>query len=142
MPDAGVNAGVSAPHSPNSLTPPLHTCSVGELRLVLSSGAISIEAPRGWRDRALVQRDIAAIRPALLRALAPDLPPFPNWPAQWVEAWEARAQVHREAGSEDESAAYDDLRVAVWSGTVANLIPRFSDNPATLGPTGPQWWAE
>jgi hypothetical protein len=111
------------------------------LRLVLSSGAISIEAPRGWRAPALVQRDIAAIRPALLRALAPDLPPFPTWPAQWVEAWEARAQVHREAGSSDESAAYDDLRVAVWSGTVANLIPRFAD-PATLDTTGPQWWAE
>ena len=136
MSNAGVTAGVSATHSPNSLTPPLDTCSAWELRLVLSSGAISIEAPRGWRDRALVQRDIAAIRPALLRALAPDLPPFPSWPAPWVEAWEARAQVHREAGSSDESAAYDDLRVAVWSGTVSDLIP------ATLDPTGPQWWAE
>jgi len=116
------------------------------LRLILSSGSITVEAPRGWRDRVLVQRDIDALRPALLRALAPDIGECETWPSQWMEAFQARAQVAQDAGDpEPEQTALDDLRVAVWSGAVAGLIPlppRFVDDPATLDALGPQWWTE
>lgn len=135
---------------PNPPTPPLNAGPVagvrGSLRLILSSGSITVEAPRGWRDRALVQRDIDALRPALLRALAPDIGECETWSSQWMEAFQARAQVAQDAGDPTpEQTALDDLRVAVWSGTVAGLIPlppRFVDDTATWDDLGPQWWAE
>ncbi len=113
----------------------------GLLIRVSRDGAVSIDAPGGWQSVAGFRRG----KPWLLRFSAPDLPPADTWPAQWVEAWEARARAHEAAGSSEEFAAYDDLRVAVWLGTVADLIPsrpQFVDDPATLGTLGPQWWSE
>ena len=114
----------------------------GDLLIRVSrSGAISVDAPRRWQSAAGFRRG----KPWLLRFSAPDLPPADTWPAQWVEAWEARARAHEAAGSSEELAAYDDLRVAVWLGTVADLIPsrpQFADDPATLDAIGPQWWSE
>ena len=109
---------MSVKHSPQPLTPPNVELEEGELRLLISRGELTLDAPDGWRDSAAVQRDIAAIRPALLRALAPDLPPVEAWPPPWVEAWEAFAVAHQDAGTADDLAAYDDLRVAVWVGSL------------------------
>lgn len=114
----GVLQRMSVKHSPQPLTPPNVELEEGELRLLISRGKITLKAPHGWRDSAAVQRDIAAIRPALLRALAPDLPPVEAWPSQWVEAWEVFAVAHQDAGTADDLAAYDDLRVAVWVGSL------------------------
>ncbi len=131
------SGGDSAPHSPEtphspttppvgaSLPAPLPSSSTGQrealVRVEARGNALRIETPRGWRDPADIARDLAPLRPELLRALAPGLPAVDAWPPSWRELFEERASIAAEGGASDAEAldvAEADLRVAVWRGDV------------------------
>ena len=108
-----------------SLPAPLPPSSTGQreaaVRVEARGNALRIETPRGWRDPADIARDLAPLRPELLRALAPGLPAVDAWPPSWRELFEERASIAAEGGASDAEAfdvAEADLRVAVWRGDV------------------------
>ncbi len=106
----------------SALDAPLPPPSTGQrealVRVEARGNALRIETPRWWRDPADVARDIAPLRPELLRALAPPLPPLP-WPAELSEAWFERRAIAWEGGASDPEAVADaDLRVMLWRGDV------------------------
>lgn len=91
------------------------------VRVEARGDSLRIETPRGWRDPADVARALSPLRPELLRALAPGLPPVDAWPPSWRELFEERASIAAEGGASDAEAldvAEADLRVAVWRGDV------------------------
>lgn len=138
MPDTPRNSGGDSgrhspetPHSPTtpavgaSLPAPLPPSSTGQrnpvVRVEARGDSLRIETPRGWRDPADVKRALSPLRPELLRALAPGLPPVDAWPPSWRELFEERASIAAEGGASDAEAldvAEADLRVAVWRGDV------------------------
>jgi len=135
MPDTPRNSGGDSgrhspetPHSPTlgaSLPAPLPPSSTGQrnpvVRVEARGDSLRIETPRGWRDPADVARALSPLRPELLRALAPGLPPVDAWPPSWRELFEERASIAAEGGASDAEAldvAEADLRVAVWRGDV------------------------
>lgn len=109
--------------SPLSPRAPLSLWPAGSVvRLDVSGGRLRVDAPAGWRDIAAMKRALDAIKPELLRALAPDLPPVDVWPASWREAFEERASIAAEGGAPDPLAVAEaDLRLAVWRGDVEAL---------------------
>ena len=138
MPDTPRNSGGDSgrhspetPHSPTtpavgaSLPAPLPPSSPDQrgpvVRVEACGNSLRIETPRGWRDPADVKRALSPLRPELLRALAPGLPPVDAWPPSWRELFEERASIAAEGGASDAEAldvAEADLRVAVWRGDV------------------------
>ena len=85
------------------------------VRLDVSGGRLRVNAPVGWRD-------LDAMKPDLLRALAPELPPVDAWPSTWCELFEERACIAAEGGAPDPLAVAEaDLRLAVWRGDVEAL---------------------
>jgi hypothetical protein len=92
------------------------------VRLDVSGGRLRVDAPAGWRDIAAMKRDLDALKPELLRALAPELPPVASWPSTWCEFFEERACIAAEGGAPDPLAVAEaDLRLAVWRGDVEAL---------------------
>lgn len=138
MPDtrtrnSGVDSGRHSTETPHSPTPPAVGASLpaplppspGQrnpvVRVEARGDSLRIETPRGWRDPADVARALSPLRPELLRALAPGLPPVDAWPPSWRELFEERASIAAEGGASDAEAldvAEADLRVAVWRGDV------------------------
>ena len=119
------------------------------VHLDVSGGRLRVDAPAGWRSPELLRRDLApvkpdllrarlrltvargrivvadldALAPELLRALAPELPPVDVWPASWCELFEERACIAAEASdvADPLAVAEADLRLAVWRGDVEAL---------------------
>ncbi len=86
---------------------------------VTADGRVRVDVPAGWCLPDRLRRDLDAIKPELLRALAPDLPPAGSWPAAWCEFFEERASTAAESGAVDPLAVAEaDLRLAVWRGDV------------------------
>ena len=109
-----------APLSPRAPLSPWPAGSV--VRLDVSGGRLRVDAPAGWRDIAAMRRDLDALKPELLRALAPELPPVDAWPLTWRELFEERACIAAEGGAPDPLAVAEaDLRLAVWRGDVEAL---------------------
>ena len=103
-------------------TPPFHWPAGSVVRLDVSGGRLRVDAPAGWRDIAAMKRDLDALKPELLRALAPELPPVDAWPLTWRELFEERACIAAEGGAPDPLAVAEaDLRLAVWRGDVEAL---------------------
>jgi tetrahydromethanopterin S-methyltransferase subunit B len=89
---------------------------------VAADGRVRVDVPAGWCLPERLRRDLDALKPDLLRALAPDLPPVGSWPPSWCELFEERAGAAAEAGAVDPLAAAEaDLRLAVWRGDVEGL---------------------
>lgn len=120
------------------------------VQLDVANGLVRLDAPAGMRTADALRRDLAAVKPALvrvqthlrltivrgrivvadldalapdlLRALAPDLPPVDSWPLTWCELFEERACIAAEGGAPDPLAVAEaDLRLAVWRGDVEAL---------------------
>ena len=93
------------------------------VRLDVTGGRVRVDAPAGWRAPELLRRELAAVRPELLRALAPELPPVDVWPPTWRELFEERASIAAEASdvADPLAVAEADLRLAVWRGDVEAL---------------------
>jgi hypothetical protein len=88
---------------PTSLQPPP--------AVEVTPDAAHVTLPAGWGDRAAV----AALRPDLVRALAPPLPPAEQWPEHYGDAYAERVAVASEGGCADpEAVALADLRVMHW----------------------------
>ena len=89
---------------------------------VTAGGRVRVDVPAGWCLPDRLRRDLDALKPELLRALAPDLPPVGSWPPSWCDLFEERAGAAAEAGAVDPLAAAEaDLRLAVWRGDVKGL---------------------
>jgi hypothetical protein len=118
------------------------------VHLDVSGGRVRVDVPAGWRSPELLRRELAAVKPdllrarlrltvargrivvadldalapELLRALAPELPPVDAWPSTWCELFEERASIAAEGGAPDPLAVAEaDLRLAVWRGDVEAL---------------------
>ena len=79
--------------------------------LAVRPDALRADVPAGWGDRAA----LSALRPDLVRALAPPLPPADTWPEHWHDALNERAAIAAEGGAADpEAVAVADLRVMLW----------------------------
>lgn len=79
--------------------------------VTLSPDLARVVVPAGWGDRAA----LSALRPDLIRALAPPLPPAEQWPEHWREAFDERVAIAAEGGAADpEAVAVADLRVMLW----------------------------
>ena len=77
-------------------------------------GVIRATVPAGWGDRAA----LSILRPAILRAVAPPMPP-PPWCAAIVEALAEREAIAGESGAADAAAvALADVRVQLWRGDI------------------------
>lgn len=104
---SGVSPSAGAEHSPrnpHSPTPPSPAVTV-------APDVVRVTAPAGWGDRAA----LAALRPDLVRALAPPLPPAEQWPDHYRDAYAERVAVASEGGCADpEAVALADLRVMHW----------------------------
>lgn len=112
-----------SPPSPTADAPPSPWPAGSVVRLDVSGGRVRVDAPAGWRSPELLRRELAAVRPELLRALAPELPPVDSWPASWCELFEERASIAAEASdvADPLAVAEADLRLAVWRGDVEAL---------------------
>lgn len=72
---------------------------------------VHVTAPQGWGSREAMR----ALRPDLVRALAPPLPPAEQWPDHYRDAYAERVAVASEGGCADpEAVALADLRVMHW----------------------------
>lgn len=79
--------------------------------VTVAPDVVHVVAPAGWGDRAA----LAALRPDLVRALAPPLPPAEQWPDHYGDAYAERVAVAAEGGCADpEAVALADLRVMHW----------------------------
>ena len=121
------------------------------VQIDVANGLVRLDAPAGTRAADALRRDLAAVKPALvrvqthlrltivrgrivvadldalapdlLRALAPDLPAVDSWPVSWCEFFEERASIAAEAAdvADPLAVAEADLRLAVWRGDVEPL---------------------
>lgn len=103
-PDSSPAGGATLPPTPSL---PHH----GGPAVVVGPDLVRVTAPSGWGSR----EAMTALRPDLVRALAPPLPPADTWPEHWREAFDERAAIAAEGGATDpEAVALADLRVMHW----------------------------
>jgi len=68
---------------------------------VSAGGEVQVSTSAGWldaRERASLRSALDTMRPILLRASAPPLPPRDAWPELWREAWSEREAIAAEGG--------------------------------------------
>ena len=103
-PDSSPAGGATLPPTPSL---PHH----GGPAVVVGPDLVRVTAPSGWGSR----EAMTALRPDLVRALAPPLPPADTWPEHWHDALNERAAIAAEGGAADpEAVALADLRVMLW----------------------------
>ncbi len=83
------------------------------VRLEVTGDRVYVDAPAEFVDRDALR----SLRPDVMRALAPVLPPRASWPEHMREAWAEREAIAAEGGAPDPTAVADaDLRVMIWRG--------------------------
>ena len=94
----------------------------GPVRLIIDADALAVDAPRGRLTAvgaAAIGRVLDPVRPELVRACTPPLPPRDEWPELWREVHAERLAIACEGGASDpEAVANADLRVTILPGAV------------------------